>query len=351
MSGFLQKTFSCGTAILIVSIGIIVGCKHNSGPTDSFDTGISGPGSFSVSPLRIQDYVYATPLGSLNPPGHTLPTDHVYFYWVDPDHRKPGDMDTMRTVFAPGSGVVNFLIQPSPPSVDSKIMVTMTNTFSYYLDHVILDSGITLGAHVQAGQILGTTSPQSFALDLGVVNDEITLTGFVSPERYPDQTLHADSPYKYFVEPLRDSLYVTVRRNGSDKDGKIDFDIPGKLVGAWFLKGLPRTGASADPEAWPKHLAFVYDMTDPTAVRISIGGVLSMVGVYAIGSSAPDPASVSSASGPIGYKLYSPFDFPDVSEGLMMVEMMGDDTIKVETFPWLNADTVSFDTSASVYAR
>ena len=36
-------------------------------------------------------------------------------------------------------------------------------------------------------------------------------------------------------EPLRSALYARVRRAGPDKDGKIDCDVPGRLVGNWFL--------------------------------------------------------------------------------------------------------------------
>jgi hypothetical protein len=313
--------------------------------------GISGPGTFTFSPLDLSDFVFATPLGNLNPPGHTMPSDHVYLYWVDPDHRSASDLARIRVVRAPGAGKVNFLINPNGPGSDFKIGVKMTNTFSYYLDHVLLDSGITMGTELQAGQRVGTTSPYSYAVDLGVMNFEITLTGFVNPSRYTDETLHTDSPYKYFVQPLRDSLYARVTRIGPDKDGKIDFDVPGRLVGGWFLKGLALGEASENSDAWPKHLAFVYDMNNPTAARIAIGGILSMQGVYGIMQPAPDPSTISTASGKIGYKLISPFDFPNISLGLMIVQMVANDTIKVETFPSLNADTASFDSRAAIYTR
>jgi hypothetical protein len=300
--------------------------------------------------MRISEFQFATPLGNLNPPGHTLPSDHIYFYWVSPDHRTPGDMDAMHNVYAPGSGIVTWLNGPIPPSVDAKIMVKMTNTFQYYLDHVVLDPAIKVGSLIRAGQIVGTTSPQSFAIDLGVINDEITLKGFVVPSRYGYQSIHTDSPYKYFVQPLRDSIYAMVTRVGPDKDGKIDYDIPGRLVGGWFLKGL-LADSSNTPEAWPKHLAFVYDMNTPGAVRVSIGGILTMRGVYALFQNTPDPADISMANGRVGLKLISAFDFPNIIVGTMAVQMVAADTIKVETFPNVFIDTVHFDANASIYTR
>jgi hypothetical protein len=338
--------------LLVLLFVAVTGChKGQDGPTDSNDIGISGPGVFKFSPLDLSDFFFATPLGNLNPPGHTMPSDHVYLYWVSPDHRTPGDMDRMRIVRAPGSGRVNFLIQPSGPGSDYKIGVKMTNTFMYYLDHVMLDSGITLGSTLQAGQRVGTTSLYSYAVDLGVMNYEITLTGFVNRARYTEETIHTDSPYKYFEQPLRDSLYARVTRTGPDKDGKIDFDIPGRLVGGWFLRGLPLGEASQNPSAWSQHLAFVYDMNNPTAARIAIGGRLTMQGVYGIMQPAPDPSTISTGSGKIGYKLISPFDFPNISLGLLVVQMIANDTIKIETFRNLNADNAPFDSSAAIYTR
>jgi len=270
---------------------------------------------------------------------------------VNPDRRTPGDMDVMRVVYAPGNGTVTWLNAPTPPDVDSKIDVKMTNTFHYYLDHVMLNPGIKVGSSIKAGQVLGTSSPQAYAVDLGVINDEITLKGLAVPARYTYQTIHSDSPYKYFVQPLRDSLYAKVTRTGLDKDGKIDYDVPNRLVGGWFLKGLPLGDASTTPDAWPKHLAFVYDMNTPGAVRISIGGILTMRGVYAVFKNTPDPADISMANGRVGLKLISAFDFPNIVVGVLVVQMIASDTIKVETFQSISADTVQFDANASIYTR
>ena len=40
---------------------------------------------------------------------------------------------------------------------------------------------------------------------------------------------------KYFTEPARSTLYAKVGREGSDKDGKINFDQAGRLAGNWFV--------------------------------------------------------------------------------------------------------------------
>ncbi len=294
-----------------------------------------------VSPIDVQEIRFITPLGNLNPPGHTVPSDHIYFYFVNPDSC-PCDVARPRLVVAPAPGVVQYIIAGQ----DDKIGVQMNEKLSYYLDHVKLLPEIHPGQQIAAGQSLGTTSGLSFAIDVGISDLNITLTGFVNPARYYDTMLHAVGALKCYDEPLRAQLYSFVHRSGTDKDGKIDFDQAGKLVGNWFLLGLP-LDKSMSAEGWPKQLAFVYDMYEPTAARISIGGTLSMTGVYAIGISEPDPSTISTASGLQKYTLYDrQRTFP---LGTMYVRMLADDQIKVETFQ--ATPPVSFTASAVTYTR
>ncbi len=108
-----------------------------------------------------------------------------------------------------------------------------TSTFVYYLDHFIPRAGLTVGTIVDAGEVIGTTNA---TLDLGAFDLSQPLAGFASPSRYPDSTRYAVSPWKYFVEPLRSELYAKIYRapGVADRDGRIDFDIVGRLVGAWY---------------------------------------------------------------------------------------------------------------------
>jgi hypothetical protein len=92
-------------------------------------------------------------------------------------------------------------------------------------------------------------------------------------------------------------------------------------------------------------------MNTPGAVRVSIGGVLTMQGVYALFQNSPDPAAISPANGRVGLKLISAFDFPNIVVGMLVVQMLANDTIKVQTFPNVFADTAQFDARASIYTR
>jgi hypothetical protein len=230
---------------------------------------------------------WITPLGNLNPPDHSTPTDHIYFYFANPD---AGETAAARrtTFFAPADGTVQTVF--SGIGSDSKLFVRATSTIRYYVDHVILDPGIGTGTALTAGQRIGTTGG-AFGIDLGVVNPAVTLPGFVNPSRYGEDTLHTDAPLRFYEEPLRGQLYAKVQRIGADLDGKIDFDVAGRLSGNWFTE----QGASA--------LSFVYDTYDPTQVRIASAGAIGAPAVYSMANADPLPRDVSPATGRVRYTL------------------------------------------------
>lgn len=334
---------------------VVAACGDGHGPTTPADDDDFPPpatvAQFSVVPVNMPAEGSFTPLGHIGPVGHVLPTDHVYMYPRSIDQPgSPNDTIT-RTVYAPGDGIITWrlLIQSARP--DWKITFRMTKDFYYYLDHVIIDS-MTLkpGTVVHAGDSIGTTSPGS-ALDLGAYDMSTKLTGFIVPERYPDQTLRCVSPWKYFTEPLRTQLYARIRRVASapDRDGHIDYDIPGKLVGSWFHESVPKTVETSGPNGWPKSLAFAYDYKDPSLVRVSIGGTIANPGVWTIPSDAPRPETVTPANGVVTYRLL--FTEGLTQSGLMLVEMLDTARIRVQVFENTQATTASFTSAAQIYVR
>src|SRR5271167_2206131 len=70
-------------------------------------TGLTGPITFTVSPLNIDNAVWYAPLGNLNPPGHTFPSDHGGFYYVDPGNPDPNKYNVSYQVFAPADGFIS----------------------------------------------------------------------------------------------------------------------------------------------------------------------------------------------------------------------------------------------------
>ena len=314
----------------------------------------TGPGVLSVSPLDTSTLIAATPLGMLAPPGHVLPTDHVYLYFVDAWGGQQQNNDCRaRPIRAAGSGVVTFVLQTEAQG-DLKVNVQMTKTFHYYYDHVLLKAGIGVGSHVNAGDTIGTTTGRCPSMDLGVIDYDVTPAGFVNPSRYGDFGVHAVSPYPYFSEPLRSWLYARVRMYEgvpANKDGRIDWGVRGKLVGDWFHQSIATAGSSVTmgPAGWPKTLAFAYDWFASTQPRISIGGTIAEAGVLRIPSTDPDPTTVSVASGLVAYQGTPVMG--RISAGWLLVQMVADDRLRAEYFAGATTRPSAFTAAVQEYVR
>jgi hypothetical protein len=331
--------------VLLALLALACGGGGSGGSNTSGSSLPKGPGVFTASPIEVEKITDLEPLGAMNPVGHTIPTDHVYFYFAWCPGCPPQNPVPVLPIVAPGAGTVTWILQQAGLVPDFKVMIQMTGDFYYYVDHVILDPGIQVGTKVTAGQRLGSSN--GIAMDLGVMYEAVTLTGFVNPARYAGQTLHTDSPFKYFSEPLKSQLYARVRRNAPDKDGKIDYDVRGRLIGNWFHESVA-IADSMGPSAWPKQLAFCPDSNEPSQMRISIGGTVAPPGKWKPAPGDPDPAQVSVATGKVAYHL----KYTDSGDyGLMLVQLLDDTRIRVQVFPGSTAPTGEFDGNALIYTR
>lgn len=281
-------------SICLAAALAVAGCGSRQTPTSPSDNpSLPATFAFTRSPIDVAAIEYVTPLGNLNPPGHTLPTDHIYFYH-HLFHRSAPTFD----VIAPADGDVAAILRGG----DDGIYIRASTRHMYYLGHVVLDAGIAQGQHVTAGQHLGMTSSLSFGLDLGLIDNGVT-QGFLAPARYSDNSLHAAAPLPFFTEPLRAQLYALVQTHG-DRDGRINYDVAGTLSGNWFHESLS-AAESAGPSGWSRHLAFVRDPVDNDQVRVAIGGVIAPAGVYTIAPGDPDPVNVTTSMGGATYHLTS----------------------------------------------
>lgn len=327
------------------------------GPTDPSGTNpygltITGPGVLSVSPIDTASVISVSPLGKLGPPDHTLPTDHGYITFVDAYGGNQQNNDCRkRPIYAAGAGVVTFVLVTETRG-DTKIDIQMTQTFHYYYDHVLLLSGIAPGSRVIAGQQIGTTTGFCPSFDLGAYDLDVTLPGLVNQARYGDNTRHTVSPYKYFSEPLRSFYYSRSRLfEGvpTNRDGRIDFGVAGRLSGDWFHSSLPvDAGSSGSPVGWAKSLAFAYDWYNGSA-RVSVGGTIAAPFSGSIGATDPDPATVTTATGVVGYQISRPG--ATETYGWMLVQMTASDRIRVEFFLGATSRPAGFTAAAQEYLR
>jgi hypothetical protein len=303
-----------------------------------------------VFPLDLAEIRSITPLGKLNPRGgHVFPTDHIY---LDYGGR------VGLPVRAPAAGRV--IAIRGQIRDDFKIEIQVDDRFSYYVAHVLPANGLSIGSSLASGEIIAHTSGRSL-LDFGCVDTHVTLKGFVNPDRYPGSTLHCVSPLRLYDDPLRSQLYTKVMRDGPDKDGRIDYDIAERLVGNWFLEGSAVVESSRGlPQIWVQQLAFAYDVHQPDARRVSVGGTIASASLYGLSAVSPDPAEISVTNGLV--KLFLTGAEPGrttprrgkatSNPGVLLVQMLAPNRVKVEFFrDRTGAEVTDFTESARIYER
>lgn len=335
--------------LLIVAVAACGGDRISSTDSGQNQTILpppNGVAQFSVLPVAIAPGLSLTALGSLNPPGHVLPTTHVYFYdWDLSKDGAPRGTDD-RTVYMPATGTVFHVVQQT---AEAKVMFRATENFYFYLDHLLPTVPLTVGHVIPVGTVIGHTGPGT-TLDLGALDMSVTHAGFLNAARYPMEALHYVSPWKYFTPELQAQIYPHVYRapSASDKDGRADFGIRGTLAGDWFLQGTP-VESSSGSFGWTRTISFAYDYYDPSQPRISIGGTVGPPGVWGIDASAPRPESVTVGTGLVVYKLYSMFDAKPLV-GVLLVRLVDEATIKVQVFMG-NTSATQFDGREFTFVR
>jgi len=309
----------------------------------------SGTLELSHSIMSVEDFDRIIPLGQINPPGHTFPTDHIYFVLTGLD----------RTIYAPTGGKVLY-IEETGLYGDGAIRIGVTSTMSYYLGHVFVSEDLQVGDMVEAGDEIAMSGNTS-CVDLGVINKDID-NGFLS-EKYPAVTLYGDKPLSYYNEPLRTQLYEMVcplqPSNDPDfvydeevTDGEFAIDELGTLCGNWLLEGCFDSQSWYE---WTDTLAFGYDVYYPDQIRIGIG---TYSNAFALNKedNPVRPEDVTVSSGAVAYYLYNANNvsnevFMTSREKLMMVQMLSDTRIKIEIFDDTTSVSRAFTSGALYYVR
>jgi hypothetical protein len=351
--------------------------------------------TFTASPIDPAVIVNITPLGQMGS-SHVTPTDHTYF-----SHDQPTTVPPTYDVKSPAGGLMVELqtmpghLMPDtqdPAGVleDWRVTIWHSCTVSTIYIHLggiapeilAMAGGYQEGAPyyrglraipVEAGQVIGKVRPGG--IDFSVHDTRLTLEGFVVPSRYDGEVwkIHTADPFDYFVEPLRSQLLEKNLRTAEPRGGRIDYDIDGRLVGNWFLDETLDYRASGPleiPYYWYGHLSIVYDHFDPAQIRISIGAETGIdetvcsvcAGTYGVRDNAPDPAAVGVDTGVVKYELLGRLHFGDprvmtINDernvlGVFLVQMVDDQTIRVEVFPGRTAGQVEgFSDAASIYRR
>lgn len=262
---------------------------------------------FTASPLKLEKISEIVTLDNVNPPGHTFPTDHIYFYITRPAGNP--DRPDVANVYAPGDLLItealanehvgasftdySVIFQPCEEitvsfghvsSLNPAVFGDTASFAGWNLNNEYSTGGETyrvwskdFSIQTKAGDLLGTAggNPGQWALDFGLWDKNYNPISVANPQRWEQYNyLHALCPLTlYEPGPLLDSLIALVNRDkvaGEDYPwGSVIQDVPGTAQGCWFLKGTINTYPE-DP-----HLALVHSNIHPAKAVLSVGTSLT----------------------------------------------------------------------------
>jgi hypothetical protein len=353
----------------------------------------SGTAMIGASPIDLNDLLYIQPMG-LMIGGHVTPIDHGYFYIKGAFDNPPQVAAVKSPIAGTISSVTRTVRQNANGNYDDyAVTIEATCTFRIRFSNLLDFAGglgdavgqlqpnesATPNYKVAEGELIGHTGqPTAYGIDVWVENDESTLTGFINPDQYNSAEawkIHVVDLFDYTKEPLKSQLLALDLRDASPRWGKIDYDVDGELVGNWFRQGSGGYGGnvSGGEGYWDGHLSIVYDGNDPSQIVVSFGNYAGQPQQFAVIGNAPDPATVTPATGLVKYDLgqivtYSG-DTGEIwtgqtyvphlrvragtpADGAVLLQMTGPQELKMEAFPGRTAAQVSgFDSGALIYER
>ena len=304
----ISRLWTLAAALTAVAVGVAA-CGGNGTDTggnndNSKPSGLPACGSstlLTTSPVPIGGIREIAPLGNLNPPGHTFPTDHIYLYFPQtPEGSEATPVSSPGTIRMYSVALQKRLATSTLPEFDDYTMSFWVCTdVAMYFAHVTTLSPqfqTAIGADfpdchppystggssfqqcyknvdvtLNPGDPIGTAGgPGQGALDLGASDDRVTLA-FVDPGRTTGQGgVHAVCPLDYFTAEAQAQLDTLLAVNGNHRTvapicGTVNQDIAGTAQGRWFFD----TTSTED-----HHLALVHTNWDPTVGIFSIGTTL-----------------------------------------------------------------------------
>ena len=300
MSSSCQRRRSMTALALATLVLGTAACGDNTGPSAA-PKGLANCGGtpmLTVSPVDVSIIRDLTPLGNLNPPGHTLPTDHLYFFAYF-------DVTTAELipVVSPGDVVVSEVtrqtrLSGAPSVIEYSMTFFPCADLSLYFAHVVLTPELVaqigpfetctqysaggdtyescpkrLTLKLKAGALIGSMGGSyGNALDFGGFDRRVPPLPFVNQARsYGNGTEFGQNrticPVDYFVANVASALRTkfgtsSKRRTIEPLCGTVMQDVPNTAQGRWYFNETTQDDA---------HLALAHDNIDPRIGVISIG--------------------------------------------------------------------------------
>ncbi|MBC8367205.1 hypothetical protein H8E52_07335 [bacterium] len=268
---------------------------------------------FSVAVVHPDSIESIDPLGNINPPGHTFPSDHmgIYLGRDEFDHTYtvnvycPGDLKLVRAraVEHLVEGITDFafdfeacpdmvLIIGHVGELDPDVFAGYMDLNTWHFDEEYSTGGETYRVSyiepdwdIAAGVKVGRAGIYEYqgSLDYGFYDRTRAAPPSANKDRWGDYGyLHAFSPLDYYPDgALKDELAAKVAREEIPNDphpfGRVMQDVPGTAHGCWFMPG----GGFPPEDA---HLALVQWNSHPSVNSFSVGNAVPSLfsGIYPI---------------------------------------------------------------------
>ena len=339
---------------------------------------------FTSLPLDIDSILSIVPLGNLNPPSHTFPTDHIYFHLT---RREGADHPDIATLYSPGDLTITRVSASEHVNADFtdySIFFELCDdiTVMFYHASSLAESifgdtsssaGWTLGSEyttggetyrlwskefhikVRAGDTLGTAggNPGQWALDLGIYDKRHHPEMIANPNRWAQYRYqYAVCPLTYYEEgSVLDQLLTLVQRDKVEGEelpcGSVLQDIPRTAQGCWFLSGIRETYPE-DP-----HLALVRSNIHPSYAVLSVGNSVSNLSTGAYEFLPEDSGLLN-----LDFQYITPdsliYGFQvDRFDGIIIIQMPDTETLWIEALVGATTEPASwsFTDSKAVFER
>ncbi len=302
--------------VAFVAGGFLLGRGNNTGTKNGGlnlqIAGIACPEGavFTKIPINSSKILSVTPLGNLNPPDHTTPTDHIYLV-VKPNNEIHKEFATV--VFAPSDITISQITRQTikqngrvvnedyaidfMPCRDIQAKFGHVTKLSQKLADLAQQNKsdcqtriprpsdeysycrINLNnTKIPSGEEIGEAGGGSATgLDFWAMDFRKKALNFANPSRYSDYQLHTACAVDLFDDTSKETLSQKFGRYEKKRIqeplcGQFNQDVLGTLQGNW----TGGDGLIDMPEAWSKSLSLIHDNVDPKIGVVSIGGTISV---------------------------------------------------------------------------
>jgi hypothetical protein len=263
-----------------------------------------------------------------------------------------GPTPTDVAIYAPASGHV---ISASRDDVSGRqrLDVLAAGGHRYYLTGGAVTFSVSPGAAIAAGQVVGTRTVEfrqgASSVSLGVIHPTRRV-GFISPDRYTDDVLHAVSPVDYYAEPMRGLIMTALDPTNTALE--LNYDIPGRLQGFWYLPSIPRSQStsSAHSAGWLWFHKTVNAQSrglSGFSIVAPFAPAVAQDTFYLEADSGPAFAEVSPASGVVTYR----FPYSSDNAVVIRVQMLSDTSVRAEKYDSYSGLPAGFTANAQVFIR